>query len=76
MKSMITKLWRDQLDVIFPRSCVHCSGLLTWGFRHLCLACAKLLLVVEPPHCTTCGYVAAYQFTFSAFDKVVRHFQS
>ncbi len=58
MQSLITQLWRDKLDVLFPRSCVHCGGVVEGGrLRHLCPACEKLLFVVEPPHCTTCGHV-------------------
>lgn len=50
-------LWRDKLDVIFPRSCVHCGGLAEGGnLRHLCPACEKKLFLVGPPHCTTCGH--------------------
>jgi competence protein ComFC len=57
MQFAITQLWRDKLDVIFPRSCVHCGGLVEEGrFRHLCRACAKLLFVVGRPHCSTCGH--------------------
>jgi len=54
---MITELWRDKLDVIFPRSCVHCGGLVEGGrLRHLCPTCERLLFVVAAPHCTTCGH--------------------
>jgi competence protein ComFC len=55
--SVVKQLWRDKLDVVFPRSCVHCGGLVEDGrLRHLCPACAKQLIVVGPPHCTTCGH--------------------
>ena len=54
---MWKELWRDKLDVVFPRSCVHCGGLVEGGsLRHLCPGCSRLLLVVHPPHCTTCGH--------------------
>jgi competence protein ComFC len=57
MQFAITQLWRDKLDVIFPRSCVHCGGLAEGGrLRHLCPACEKHLFVVAAPHCTTCGH--------------------
>lgn len=57
MSVTIQQLWRDRLDVVFPRSCVHCGGLVEAGpFRHLCPACAKLLFIVAPPHCPTCGH--------------------
>jgi hypothetical protein len=48
MQSFITQLWRDKLDVIFPRSCVHCGGVVEGGrLRHLCPACERLLFVVR-----------------------------
>jgi len=57
MSITLQALWRDKLDVVFPRSCVHCSRLVEDGrFRHLCALCEKLLHIVEPPHCTTCGH--------------------
>lgn len=57
MNSVVRSLWRDKLDVVFPRSCVHCGGLADSDqLRHLCPACIRLLLVVGPPHCSTCGH--------------------
>jgi competence protein ComFC len=57
VKSAIKELWRDKLEVIFPRSCVHCGRLPEGGrLRHLCPRCERLLVVVGPPHCTTCGH--------------------
>jgi competence protein ComFC len=57
MSHSFTQLWRDKLDVLFPRSCVHCGGTVEDGsYRHLCPACARLLHLVRPPHCTTCGH--------------------
>lgn len=57
MSTTLQHLWRDKLDVVFPRSCVHCGGLVENGrFRHLCPACEKQLFIVEPPHCSTCGH--------------------
>lgn len=57
MNSLVQALWRDRLDVVFPRSCVHCAGLVEGGrFRHLCVPCERLLQIVAPPHCTTCGH--------------------
>lgn len=53
----LLQLWRDRLDVIFPRRCVHCGGVVEDGnYRHLCPLCAKRLHVVAGPHCTTCGH--------------------
>jgi ComF family protein len=55
--SVVKYLWRDQLDVVFPPSCVHCGGLVESDrLRHLCHTCFRLLQVVAPPHCTTCGH--------------------
>jgi competence protein ComFC len=57
MKSTARALCRDALDVVFPRECVHCGGLVEDGWlRHLCGGCAKLLRPVAEPHCTTCGH--------------------
>jgi ComF family protein len=56
MKSVVKELWRDKLDVVFPRSCVHCGGLAEGRLRHLCPACEKHLFIVVAPHCTTCGH--------------------
>ena len=54
---MLTQLWRDKLDVIFPRSCVHCGGLPEGGrLRHLCPACERQLFIVAAPHCECCGH--------------------
>jgi competence protein ComFC len=57
MPSIVQQLWRDKLDVLFPRSCVHCGGIVEEGqFRHLCSLCARQLAVVKPPHCNCCGH--------------------
>jgi competence protein ComFC len=57
MKLIFSQLWRDKLDVLFPRSCVHCGGVVEGGrLRHLCPACERLLFIVLAPHCTTCGH--------------------
>ncbi|MBI2517829.1 MAG: ComF family protein [Opitutae bacterium] len=57
MNATMQELWRDTLDVVFPRSCVHCGGLVEGGgLRHLCVTCERTLHVVAAPHCTTCGH--------------------
>jgi competence protein ComFC len=57
MKFVLRSVWRDKLDVVFPRSCVHCGGAVEGGrLRHLCPACERLLFIVQAPHCGTCGY--------------------
>ena len=57
MASTLQQLWRDRFDVVFPRSCVHCGGRPeAGGLRHLCPACERQLLLVQAPHCSTCGH--------------------
>lgn len=57
MNAILRRTWHDTLDVVFPRSCVNCEGLVEQGrLRHLCGECEKTLHVVEGPHCTTCGH--------------------
>jgi competence protein ComFC len=57
MQAFLQRFWRDKLDIIFPRSCVHCGGVVDGGnYRYLCPLCAKLLFIVHAPHCTTCGH--------------------
>ena len=57
MKATLQSRWRDTLDVVFPRNCVHCEGLVEGGaLRHVCLSCERQLHVVGEPHCTTCGH--------------------
>lgn len=57
MNATLHRAWRDTLDVVFPRSCVHCGGLVEGGgLRHLCANCERTLNVVAAPHCTTCGH--------------------
>lgn len=54
---LIDGLAHDFLDVVFPRSCVECGGVVEGGWlRHLCDPCARLLVLVREPHCTTCGH--------------------
>ena len=57
MQAFPERFWRDKLDVIFPRGCVHCGGVVEDGdYRYLCPPCARLLCLVQAPHCTTCGH--------------------
>lgn len=57
MKIPLRQVCRDALDIIFPRVCVHCGGLVEAGWlRHLCGRCARFLALVEGPHCPTCGH--------------------
>jgi ComF family protein len=56
MNPVLPQLWRDKLDVVFPRSCVHCGGLPEGRLRHLCPVCERRLVIVQAPHCPTCGH--------------------
>ncbi|MFI5335171.1 MAG: ComF family protein [Opitutales bacterium] len=57
MNSALGQVWRDTLDVVFPRNCVSCGGVVEGGrLRHLCPACTARVQIVEAPHCTTCGH--------------------
>jgi competence protein ComFC len=60
MKAELQRAWRDTLDVVFPRTCVSCRGVVEQSeshpLRHVCPVCAQQLQVVGPPHCTTCGH--------------------
>jgi ComF family protein len=62
MRVMWQRVGYELGDVIFPRQCVHCRGLVedlagfSTGLQHVCARCAVLLEVVGPPHCSTCGH--------------------
>lgn len=57
MDAVLQQVWRDTLDVVFPRVCVSCQGVVeAHALRHVCPACAQQLHLVAPPHCTTCGH--------------------
>ncbi len=44
-------------DLLFPRSCVHCTGPVEQGnYQYLCPSCARELQFCQPPACKTCGY--------------------
>ncbi len=49
---------RGIVDLVFPRVCVPCGGLVEQsGFRHLCARCAGGLdFVGDSPACTICGH--------------------
>lgn len=71
MKSVVQTLCRNGLDVLFPRSCVHCGRAVEEGnYRHLCPLCAPLLYIVRSPHCTTCGHPF---FGEMAEDRLCEH---
>jgi len=57
MNPTLHQAWRGAIDVVFPRSCTNCSGLVEDGrLRHLCLRCEQTLRLVEAPYCSTCGH--------------------
>lgn len=44
-------------DLVFPRSCIHCSGeVAETELAYLCGACERELFLAQPPACLTCGY--------------------
>jgi competence protein ComFC len=48
---------RALLDVIFPRWCVNCTGVVPPGaLQHVCSTCLDEFNFVKLPHCTTCGW--------------------
>jgi competence protein ComFC len=61
-KSQVTKLLKHPcskalLDLIFPRSCVHCDELVEGSmYDFICKNCDRELFKVKPPACTTCGH--------------------
>lgn len=46
------------LDLVFPRSCEHCGGLVEDGapWSYLCPECVRRLDWIHPPCCSTCGH--------------------
>jgi len=45
------------LDVVFPRWCVECHGVVEAGsLQHVCEACLKQISFSRVPHCATCGW--------------------
>lgn len=62
MNAPLRQLATAARDVLFPRQCAHCRGLVepsdgdSERFAHLCGRCAVQVDYVRPPHCTTCGH--------------------
>lgn len=45
------------LDLVFPRSCVHCGGCVEGSeYAFLCGDCLREVFWAAPPACRTCGY--------------------
>lgn len=54
MKHLLVKA---AADLIFPRSCVHCSDVIEGSpYDFICAACVKDIFHCLPPACRTCGY--------------------
>ena len=47
----VTKLKRIALDLLFPRWCINCGR----EGDYICYSCRRLLSVIKPPICPTCG---------------------
>ena len=57
MTSLANKLLNATADLVFPRSCVHCAGIVEGpDFEFLCQHCAAEIFFSTPPACTTCGH--------------------
>jgi len=62
MNAVVERIASGLAEVIFPRGCLHCQGLVETaslapnGLRHLCDRCARGLEFVQAPHCLTCGH--------------------
>lgn len=47
---------QDVLDILFPRNCLGCAGLVPNGlYRHICSSCAQTIEIIQPPCCESCG---------------------
>ncbi len=57
MLRRLSPLVRALGDLVFPPVCLQCGELCEGSpLRHVCAACARLILPVRPPHCRTCGH--------------------
>lgn len=53
----MTAILKATLDLVFPRSCIHCSGSIEASpYDFICADCASGLIECSPPACTTCGH--------------------
>ena len=50
--------WEALLDLVFPRDCENCGGLVESeaGWEYLCGECARRLDWIHAPYCETCGH--------------------
>lgn len=59
MRALTKKTICALADLVFPRSCIHCAGVVHPNkndFEYLCTNCSKELHLCTPPACMTCGY--------------------
>tara|TARA_B110000093_G_C12967621_1_gene410449 strand:- start:2436 stop:3158 length:723 start_codon:yes stop_codon:yes gene_type:complete len=53
----MNRLIKAALDLVFPRSCVHCGDAIEGtSYDFLCPECEQDILPCLPPACKTCGY--------------------
>ncbi|MFQ3225365.1 MAG: competence protein ComFC [Lentimonas sp.] len=53
----LNPLFNAALDLVFPRSCVHCGDAIEGSpCEFICSACEKEILPCLPPACKTCGF--------------------
>ena len=53
----MNRLIKAALDLVFPRSCVHCGDAIEGSsYDFLCSECEQEILPCLPPACKTCGY--------------------
>jgi ComF family protein len=55
--STVNQLVKAALDLVFPRSCVHCSDAIeNTPYDCICSTCEQEIIACLPPACKTCGY--------------------
>ena len=53
----LSKTFKAALDLVFPRSCVHCSDSVEQSpCDFVCTQCVSGMIQCLPPTCSTCGY--------------------
>jgi ComF family protein len=51
------EICKSLLDIVYPRYCVHCCGVVEPGpFHFICSHCRAGIPYIEEPHCIGCGY--------------------
>lgn len=57
MLTFIKNTYCAAMDLLIPRSCVHCAQVVDGGpYQYLCSSCARQIHFCNPPACKTCGY--------------------